>query len=283
MYRKMLILVLTVALLTMMPVVVLAGPTNDRNGNSGTIRDAEDSQQQNAENQAQFQNNLGIENGEASLERLMQTTRERLQTMEKDRLQTREGWQEMKDNLAQLKQQYSLQTRAETKEEIKSMFRAAIQLKKGQGQVEETESLLRDLISLDSKDQEAYRELGTIFRNRGETDPKVFLNGNEIKPDVPPVVKEGRTLVPVRALTEALGAAVQWNEKEQTVLVSKGDTKIQLRVNNMIALVNGNEFNIDIPAEINSSRIFVPLRFIMQVMNAGIEWYPEGQIIALNQ
>ncbi len=283
MYKKMMILILSVLFLTVMPMTVLAG-SGSNNEDCGAVNDGE-CQQFNLQNQTQTQTqaDTGLEKDEASLERIMQTTRECMQTMQKDCLQAGESQQVLEENLEQLKQQYQQQTKLEVKEEIKSMFKTAIQLKKSQGNIEETELLVRDLISLDPKDQEAYRELGWILCNRGERDPKLFLNGVEVKADVPPVIKEGRTLVPVRALTEALGAEVQWNEQEQTVLVSKGDIQIQLRVNNRVAMINGKEVILDVPAEINTSRVFVPLRFMMQTMNTSVEWYPEGQIISMNE
>lgn len=300
MMKKIFIPFLTVVLLILMPLAGLAASTGSTNGNAG-YGGAGDSQQSGVDTQSQtqnqvqsqsqiqsqnqvqtqLQNNATQMNTGTSLDPLMQTTREQLRTMTGNTTQTQEGWLEVKENLEQLKQQYRLQTQTETKEEIKSMFKNAIQVKKTEGQVEEAELLARDLISLDAKDKEAYQELGAIFRNRGEKDPKVFMNGNEVKPDVPPVIKEGRTLVPVRAITEALGAAVQWNEQEQTILISKGDTQIQLSVNNRIAMVNGQEVTVDAPAEINSDRTFVPLRFIMQAMKANINWYPDGKIIAM--
>lgn len=285
MYKKMMILILALLFLTVIPMTVLAGSGDSNNENGGAVNNAGEFQQLNIQNQnqTQIQTSAGLGNDEASLERIMQATHECLQTMENDCLQTGEKQQVLEENLVQLKQQYQQQTQIEVKEEIKSTFKTAIQLKKSQGKIEETESLVRDLISLDPKDPEAYRELGAILCNRGEKDPKLFLNGVEVKADVPPVIKEGRTLVPVRALTEALGAEVQWNEQEQTVLVSNGNTQIQLKVNNRIALVNGEEITLDVPAEINTSRIFVPLRFMMQTMNTSVEWYPEGQIISMNE
>lgn len=285
MYKKMMILILALLFLTVIPMTVLAGSGDSNNENGGAVNNAGELQQLNIQNQnqTQIQTSTGLGNDEASLERIMQATHECLQTMENDCLQTGENQQALEENLVQLKQQYQQQTQIEVKEEIKSTFKTAIQLKKSQGKIEETESLVRDLISLDPKDPEAYRELGAILCNRGEKDPKLFLNGVEVKADVPPVIKEGRTLVPVRALTEALGAEVQWNEQEQTVLVSNGNTQIQLKVNNRIALVNGEEITLDVPAEINTSRIFVPLRFMMQTMNTSVEWYPEGQIISMNE
>jgi len=262
MLRKVLVIFLVTAVILLTPIVSLAESANAGTGNTAAGQNAGESQ---------------------PVTPPLQGSGQCQQILQKDQLQTREGWQQLQDNLEQYKLQYRQETRTEAREEIMNMFRVAFQLRKEQGELDEAENMLRNMLSLNSRETAAYQELGSIFRSRGETAPKVFLNGNEIKPDTPPVIKEGRTLVPVRAITEGMGATVQWSEQEQTVLISKGETHIHLRVNNRIALVNGSEFNIDVPAEINSSRVFVPLRFIMQVMNAGVDWYPEGQVIAMNE
>jgi len=48
---------------------------------------------------------------------------------------------------------------------------------------------------------------------------KMIVNGSEITSDVPAQIIEGRTLIPARALAEALGANVIWDEKSQTVTI----------------------------------------------------------------
>ncbi|MGG1519625.1 copper amine oxidase N-terminal domain-containing protein [Paenibacillus oryzisoli] len=52
---------------------------------------------------------------------------------------------------------------------------------------------------------------------------KLIVNGNVITPEVPPQIIDGSTMVPIRAVSEALGADVQWNEAEQTVTVNQSD------------------------------------------------------------
>lgn len=49
---------------------------------------------------------------------------------------------------------------------------------------------------------------------------RLFVNGNEIYPDVPPQIIDGRTMVPIRAVSEALGAEVNWDTDNQSVNIS---------------------------------------------------------------
>ncbi|MGB9860687.1 MAG: copper amine oxidase N-terminal domain-containing protein, partial [Moorellaceae bacterium] len=64
--------------------------------------------------------------------------------------------------------------------------------------------------------------LASIFTTIASADDaiKLFVNGKEIKPDVPPQIINGRTMVPIRWVAEALGADVQWDEQNRTVSVS---------------------------------------------------------------
>ncbi|WP_165972068.1 YCF48-related protein [Paenibacillus piri] len=58
---------------------------------------------------------------------------------------------------------------------------------------------------------------------------KLIVNGNLITPEVPPQIIEGNTMVPIRAVSEALGAKVNWNASEQTVTVDLPDRSSQQR------------------------------------------------------
>ena len=58
---------------------------------------------------------------------------------------------------------------------------------------------------------------------------QVFLDGRGILFDQPPIMKDGRTFVPMRAIFEAMGAAVEWDGDTQTITGTKGDTVIVMQ------------------------------------------------------
>lgn len=93
----------------------------------------------------------------------------------------------------------------------------------------------------------------------------VIVNGEEVDfQDVEPVIEQGRTLVPVRALMEKLGAKVQWNEKTKEVTVKKDNLDILLKIGSKKAVVNGKEVTLDVPAKIENGRTLIPLRFVSE-------------------
>lgn len=102
----------------------------------------------------------------------------------------------------------------------------------------------------------------------------VVVNGREvIFPDQPPYInKNQRTMVPVRFISESLGAKVNWNGKTKTVVIEKDGTTINLTIGQNKATVNGKIVTFDTSAEMKNGRTMVPLRFVSEVMGAKIDW-----------
>ena len=86
------------------------------------------------------------------------------------------------------------------------------------------------------------------------------------------VIENGTTLVPLRGIFEALGANVQWNQKDQTIDAIKGNTTIWLKIGSKTAKVNGKAVTISVPAKVKEGRTLVPLRFISQSLGETVHW-----------
>ncbi|RQD70825.1 MAG: hypothetical protein D5S00_03040, partial [Tindallia sp. MSAO_Bac2] len=91
---------------------------------------------------------------------------------------------------------------------------------------------------------------------------------------------DGRTLVPIRAIAEALGSEVEWNGETRVVGFQKDGDVILLQVGSRIVTVNGEQQQIEVPAEINEERTYVPLRFVSEQLKARVEW--DGEIRRIN-
>lgn len=90
--------------------------------------------------------------------------------------------------------------------------------------------------------------------------------------DVEPVVREGRTLVPVRAVSEALGAQVQWLPASREVVVGRAGRQVRLAVGSRQALVDGRTVALDVAPAIEGGRALVPLRFVAEEMGVPIRY-----------
>ncbi len=109
----------------------------------------------------------------------------------------------------------------------------------------------------------------------------IIVKGVNVKFDTPPVIKDGRTLIPVKALSQAFGADVQWIAAERKVIITKGDKKIVLTLDSNKIYVNGVEQVIDVPAMSINSRTVVPLSFILNQLGLKVNWNPNSRDIEI--
>jgi len=110
--------------------------------------------------------------------------------------------------------------------------------------------------------------------------PKVIVNSSTVYFDVPPITLNGRTLVPLRAIFQALNADVRWDEATQTITATKDDTKIVLVIGGK-AYLNGVQVAIEAPALIINGRTMVPLRFVSESLGCKVRFDPVAQIITI--
>lgn len=116
--------------------------------------------------------------------------------------------------------------------------------------------------------------LSTSYAVAEETpDITVTLDGNKIDfPDAKPYLYKDRTLVPIRFISEAMGADVSWNSGEQEVTIVKGKDTIITHILSSRATLNGVLYTFDVPAMIKADRTFVPLRFVAEMLNCDVDW-----------
>ncbi|WP_338462034.1 copper amine oxidase N-terminal domain-containing protein [Brevibacillus borstelensis] len=101
----------------------------------------------------------------------------------------------------------------------------------------------------------------------------IFIDGALQVFQMPPVEIDGRTLVPLRAIFEALGAKVEWDEATQTVTATKDNNTIQLTIGSKVAYKNGKKINLDVPAQLfNGDTTMVPIRFVSEALGAKVGW-----------
>lgn len=113
----------------------------------------------------------------------------------------------------------------------------------------------------------------------------VQLNGNPLTFDVPPVVESGRTLVPVRAIFEALGARITWDPATQTVSAvhPERDKYVILVLGSTTAWIDGVQVTLDVAPKSIDGRTMVPLRFISTAMGAEVGYDPATATALITQ
>jgi len=115
-------------------------------------------------------------------------------------------------------------------------------------------------------------------------DIEIYLFGKEVKCDVAPVIENGRTLVPVRVISEeGLGADVKWNGEKKQVTITKGDFEVILVIGKNKATVNGKSKELDVPAKLISDRTMVPVRFISETFEYNVDWDNKNRRVIIEE
>jgi len=112
------------------------------------------------------------------------------------------------------------------------------------------------------------------------------VNGVKMTLDSPPVIKNGRTLVPIRAIIEAFGGTVSWDTTTEKATVTLGKKTIALWIGKSAATVNGvstlvDSTNAKVVPEIISGRTMLPLRFVTENLGAAVGWEQGTQTITI--
>ncbi len=107
----------------------------------------------------------------------------------------------------------------------------------------------------------------------------VYIDGKKLFFDVPPTKVEERTMVPLRAIFEGLGAFVEYDTPSRTIKATKGNIKVQLTLDSPVAYVNDQLRTLDVPAMSLSGRTMVPLRFVGEAFGAKVKWDGSTQSI----
>ena len=111
----------------------------------------------------------------------------------------------------------------------------------------------------------------------------VTVNEKIIDFDQPPKIIDGRTLVPLRAIFEALGATVDWNGDTQTVTSKQGKTTITLTINDNKMYKDGKAITLDVPAQMMNDRTLVPVRAVAEAFGCDVDWDSETQKVIITE
>lgn len=114
--------------------------------------------------------------------------------------------------------------------------------------------------------------LSAVAPAAASNDIKVIVDGIVVNFDVQPQIIDGRTMVPLRAIFEALGATVDWNESTKTITANKGDLFVKCAIGSYSMDTSSGTKTIDVPPTIINSRTLVPARFIAEGFNCDVQW-----------
>lgn len=113
--------------------------------------------------------------------------------------------------------------------------------------------------------------------------PRIFVNGYFVDSDADPVIENGRTLVPVRIISEKLGYKVDWEESTKTVIISNDSKNIKFTIGRNTYTDNYIEIPSDVRVKIINNRTMVPIRVIAEAFTQNIIWDNTNRVVVIGE
>ncbi len=108
---------------------------------------------------------------------------------------------------------------------------------------------------------------------------EVRIDNQILETDQAPIVRQGRTLVPLRAIFEGLGTEVTWYQSTGSIFCYRDGASISLTVNDRIGYINGKSVTLDVPPIAVNGRTMVPVRVVSEALGATCEWKGEQNLV----
>ena len=108
---------------------------------------------------------------------------------------------------------------------------------------------------------------------------KVAIDGEYVEFDVKPQIINDRTMVPLRAIFEALGAEVDWDSDTQTVTAVKEDKVVEATIGSTYMYIDDEKRTIDVAPMLIGERTLVPARFVAEAFDCDVEWDGEDNVV----
>lgn len=122
-----------------------------------------------------------------------------------------------------------------------------------------------------------------------EENVTVMIDGKELVCDVAPQLVNSRTMLPMRAIFEALGAEVNWVGEDELIFATKDDCLITLKIGEPVMSLQkiGNNENtviqLDVAPFLYNSRTMVPARAVAEALSAKVDWVDETRTVIITQ
>lgn len=111
---------------------------------------------------------------------------------------------------------------------------------------------------------------------------KIEIDGKEMVPkDMPAVIIDDRTMLPMRQIAQELGCEVNWNEAAKQIYVMRGSDIVVFTVDSKTGYENGKEFTMDVPATIVNDRTMLPVRALADALHLNIKWDDPNRTVSI--
>lgn len=119
------------------------------------------------------------------------------------------------------------------------------------------------------------------YSAKAEESIMVYVDNQPLSFDTPPLIKNERTLVPLRAIFEKLGYSINWNPKDQTITGKKKSLTIKMQIGRRQAFLNDKAILVEAAPLLVDSQAMVPLRFIAESTDAKVYWNEAAKTVSI--
>lgn len=212
---------------------------------------------------------------------------------------TKEQGKETENGAIETKEEKAIKEKDKVMEQKKVLMKQLIEARKSRNAESEAQLLAQvkqykeqlKLMVKNSYTVEEMAQLKQAAENIEATDPalevlpveKIIAKGKNLKFDTPPVIKDGKVLIPVRAFSQAYGAEVKWNQEEHTITIVKEGIEIVLKTDSSIVLVNGVETDLEMPVKGINGRTVMPIGFLAEKLGLKAEVDEEDGTVEVDE
>jgi hypothetical protein len=117
---------------------------------------------------------------------------------------------------------------------------------------------------------------------QNQDSPRMQVNGQPFRPANEPIVQDGRVLVPLRGIFERLGANVDYNRRDRSIVARRDRTTVRMALDSPHANVNARHVMLDVPATAYNGVTYVPLRFVSEALGANVNYNSNRRLVSIN-
>lgn len=111
----------------------------------------------------------------------------------------------------------------------------------------------------------------------------ILLDGQEVRLDVVPEVKNQRTMVPIRAVAEALGATVEWVQDTQQIVMTRAGVTVAMTLDSTAADIDGQAVEMDVAPYATNGRTLIPARYVAEFFGQKVDWDGENKRVLVTE
>lgn len=111
----------------------------------------------------------------------------------------------------------------------------------------------------------------------------LWIDGNQLHMDIAPEVRNERTMVPIRAVAEAIGADVEWVQDTQQIVMTRAGSTVTMTLDSTAADIDGKKVEMDVAPYASNNRTLIPARYVAEFFGQKVGWDGEKRQVLITE